>query len=259
MLKKMLLERKKLNELLERMNEELQNLPNGKLRVTTNHNSFQYYVDDKYISKNELKQVEQIALREYYEELKKNVEQVLFRLDKVIQSYETQQIDQLYNSMSEGRKVLLKDACYLSVEQRLKLFENEEYMAEELPYEIVTDIYTIKGEHVRSKSEKIIADELYRFGIPYKYEKPLVVYDRGKKTVLYPDFTALNKRTGKSYIVEHLGLMDQPDYVQKAMKKISLYEKNGYLLGRDLLIFHESNEEPLNSRSLRKYVEEYLL
>lgn len=34
-------------------------------------------------------------------------------------------------------------------------------------------ILTQKGERVRSKSEKILADYFYQHNIPYKYEKPL--------------------------------------------------------------------------------------
>lgn len=38
----------------------------------------------------------------------------------------------------------------------------------------------IKGERGRSKSEKIIADELARCDIPYKYEYPLRIKDGNK-------------------------------------------------------------------------------
>ena len=34
-------------------------------------------------------------------------------------------------------------------------------------------VYSDRGERVRSKSEKILADYLYHHNIPYKYEKPL--------------------------------------------------------------------------------------
>ena len=111
---------------------------------------------------------------------------------------------------------------------------------------------------MRSKSEKIIADEMYRRGIPYHYEKQLVLNDRGKKVVLFPDFTAMNKETGRIIYLEHLGLMDQPEYCQNAARKLSLYERNGLLLGRDLLLLHESSAEPLNNRTLNQYLDEFL-
>ena len=42
-------------------------------------------------------------------------------------------------------------------------------------------ILTDRGERVRSKSEKIIADYLFRKGIPYKYEKPLYLKGLGSE------------------------------------------------------------------------------
>ena len=82
----------------------------------------------------------------------------------------------------------------------------------------IPEIYSERGERVRSKSEKIIADKLYRNGIPYKYEKPLVLKGLGK---IHPDFEILNKRTRKEYFLEHLGKMDDIGYVKKNMRRIN--------------------------------------
>ena len=46
---------------------------------------------------------------------------------------------------------------------------------------------TYKGEHVRSKAELIIANELYINQISYEYEKPLLL--KGLKKPIHPDFT----------------------------------------------------------------------
>ena len=55
-------------------------------------------------------------------------------------------------------------------------------------------IITEKGEAVRSKSEKIIADKLYMKEIPYVYEQPLYLKGYG---YVVPDFKILNVRTKK--------------------------------------------------------------
>lgn len=52
---------------------------------------------------------------------------------------------------------------------------------DQLPY-----YETDNKERVRSKSELNIANALYKYGIPYKYECPLRL-SNGK--VIYPDFT----------------------------------------------------------------------
>ena len=45
----------------------------------------------------------------------------------------------------------------------------------------------------------------------------------------------------------------------KTMNKLDLYEKNGYLLGKNLLIFHETSSAPLNMSVIDQYIQEYLL
>ena len=146
------------------------------------------------------------------------------------------------------------------IENIIREFESIEYQGKEFNEEDTREYYTSKGERVRSKSEKIIADELYRNGIPYKYELPIDFVDnRGREFNVYPDFTALNKRTGDKWIIEHFGLMDYPEYYDNAMLKLDTYERNGYLLGENLLIFHETDRMPLNIKVMQKYIETYLV
>ncbi len=64
------------------------------------------------------------------------------------------------------------------------LFEGRQRMIDPI-------FYTHKGERVRSKSEVIIANLLYKYQIPYRYEFPLTIKDFG---ITYPDFLILNVR-----------------------------------------------------------------
>lgn len=66
-------------------------------------------------------------------------------------------------------------------------------------FPVQSEIYTENNEHVRLKSEKIIADKLSLKGIPYKYEQALVL----KEKIVFPDFTVLNKRSREIYYWEH--------------------------------------------------------
>ena len=45
--------------------------------------------------------------------------------------------------------------------------------------------------------------------------------------MIYPDFTCLRLADRKTILWEHLGMMTDPIYCQKAMKKIDIYAKNG--------------------------------
>ena len=202
--------------------------------------------------------IESLAKKEYYEKLLPDLELYLDKCGELLDLLEHGMPDLAYHGLCEGKRTLLKNVVYSPVSEQVRDFEAETCDKSGMPYEIVTEIYTNKGEQVRSKSEKIIADEMYRRGIPYHYEKQLVLNDRGKKVVLFPDFTAMNKETGRIIYLEHLGLMDQPEYCQNAARKLSLYERNGLLLGRDLLLLHESSAEPLNNRTLNQYLDEFL-
>ena len=75
---------------------------------------------------------------------------------------------------------------------------------------------------------------------------------------MYPDFTALNKRTGKKWIIEHLGMMDREGYFNNSMFKLDTYEKNDILLGRELIVLHETSTMPLNTKIVGQYINEYL-
>ena len=77
--------------------------------------------------------------------------------------------------------------------------------------------------------------------------------------VCRPDFTVMNRRTGKIYLYEHFGRMDDFMYVENSMRKLDLYEKNGYLLGKNLIITRETIASPLNIQKVDSYIKEFLL
>ena len=75
----------------------------------------------------------------------------------------------------------------------------------------------------RSRGEAQIGRVLDRYGVPFFYEQPLVVYDRGRYRTWHPDFT-LPRHGG--LIVEYAGMMDIPDYAQGIEHKKGAYATN---------------------------------
>lgn len=61
------------------------------------------------------------------------------------------------------------------------------------------------------------------------------------------------------FFYEHLGKMDDENYVASNMRKLDLYEKNGYLLGESLIITHETSTAPLNMKVVDSYIKTYFL
>lgn len=93
---------------------------------------------------------------------------------------------------------------------------------------------TLRGEKVRSKSEAIIADALYRHGIFYQYEKILEA-----DGVTRVDFTMEHNIRGCTLYWEHFGKMDDPDYVLEYLKKKKRYESMGIAEGKNLIATYE--------------------
>jgi len=84
---------------------------------------------------------------------------------------------------------------------------------------------TRRGEAVRSKSEVIIADNLYARGLDYSYEAQLLL---GGVT-RYPDFTLADAETGRTVYWEHLGLLHDPSYRSRWERKLAWYSDHGIL------------------------------
>lgn len=97
---------------------------------------------------------------------------------------------------------------------------------------------TERNDNVRSKSEVIISDVLADLKMFYRYECALPC---GNKKY-YPDFTIYNPDNDKIYYLEHFGLMDNPDYVEKSLGKINhiTRERIAYL-GDNLIVTYESD------------------
>ncbi|MDD7025068.1 MAG: hypothetical protein PUI37_09435, partial [Oscillospiraceae bacterium] len=130
----------------------------------------------------------------------------------------------------------------------------EEYQGKEFQ-EGTVGILTEKGERVRSKSEKILADFFYKRNILYKYEKPL--YLKGYGTV-YPDFTFLSKKTRKEIYWEHEGMIDKQEYARSAVRKIESYQKNDIYPGDRLILTFETEQRVLDSKEIEGLVNKYL-
>ena len=98
---------------------------------------------------------------------------------------------------------------------------------------------TNRGEVVRSISERIIADTLYKYGLNYKYEKTLNL----NGVDIHPDFTIINPFSGIAYYWEHLGLNTE-EYIKSWHKKLAIYAENKINIGDNLII---STQEDINS------------
>lgn len=241
----------------------LQDAPKGRIEIKKNRSRIQYYYAREetpyklqYIRKCDEQLAINIVQRDYSQNVLKCLEQRYKIVNAAFEVYEKTDTRKRYKKTNAERKKLITPRkCDLS---------NDEYVRAwlEIPYQgkvfALTDpeIYTVKGERVRSKSEKIIADALERKGVPYRYECPICL---SGGIHVYPDFTVLNKQTRDIFYIEHFGMMDNPEYAEKVIRKIEEYEKNGIFPGKQLLMTFETKNRPLNTSILCKMISEYLL
>lgn len=115
------------------------------------------------------------------------------------------------------------------------------------------------GMVCRSKSEAMIADLLYKAGIPFRYEARLVLYDEwGEKHVYYPDFT-IELPDGSVMYWEHFGRMDLPDYRQKNFKRLANYHYNGIYPPNNLIITMESHKGGIDVSAILRVINHQIL
>lgn len=241
------------------VDNRLIDVPEGVLKITTSNNctQFKQCVEAKkkqiYIKKGDQQLVYRLAQKSYDQKIQKLVGRRLKQLDKLTEEYEDNEIEKIYNKLHPIRKALIQPV-EIPWEQRLAEWKNTPYIGKGFAPGM-PEIYSKKGERVRSKSEKIIADIFYDLGIEYKYECPLILKGVG---IVYPDFTILRKRDGKEIYWEHDGRMDDPKYAEKAVRKINSYIANGYFPGDNLVVSFESSGVVLNDRIVLKMIEKYL-
>ena len=204
-----------------------------------------------------MKSIKRLVEQEYYAKMLPEIEKQIANLKEALRNIDERKLEKIYNDMHAGKRKMITSGI-LSREEKIRRFEEETYESKPIDDDR-TEIYTNKGERVRSKSEKIIADHFERRGILYRYEKPLYLMVDGQRKPFYPDFTVMNKRTTKILYVEHFGMLDDSVYYNGTLRKLDVYEKNDILIGRDLLVFHETGKRVLNVKSIDKYIDEYMV
>ena len=236
------------NEIIEKANAALKNAPTGELRVIRHHTNYQYYHSlpgqRNYISKKNPKLAIKLAQKEYDQTVLAKALTFQKQVDALWHTLEVD-FDDIINQFPEEKKELIKP-YFTSDDEFIKEWESMSYDGKPID-ESTPELFSNNGEQVRSKSEKIIADKLAEMGIPYRYEAPLFL---GTMGIVYPDFTLLKVCTREEIYWEHLGMMDDPNYVHKALNKINTYIRNGYIPGKNLLLTFESKAIPLNMRNV---------
>lgn len=239
-----------LKKIKKQKEKELARAPEGFLRICSSGKNVQYYLrtDPKnfngtYIKEKDRSLAEKLAQKDYNKKILQAAQKELQAIVKYKTNYPSKCIEEIYDSLHKERQKLILPIEETD-EQFVSNWEKEEYEGKRFGIND-PELYTAKGERVRSKSEVIIADLLNKEGLPYRYEYPLYLKEFN---MVYPDFTILNVGKRKDIYWEHFGMMDDPDYVEKAIRKIALYEQNEIYLGDNLIATFETRKSPMNQK-----------
>lgn len=256
-----------IEDAIKKIDTFLKHAPEGCLKWQNKKGKIYYYhqfmKDNKwvrrYIKKGELSLAKKLAQKHYYGAVKFILEKHGKEMKRSLEKCPSDEVEEIYDNLCIERKCLVTP-IQISVNEKVKQWQNEVYeknlmYPENLRYE------TDQGDVVRSKSEVIIANILYqnRKDILYKYEKPLEVTEHGRQKIIYPDFTIINRNTGKITYWEHAGRMDDPHYADDFVRKMNTYIANDLLPGRDVIVSYESLSTPLDIKVVKRLVKQIIL
>ncbi len=250
-----------LDRLIEYLEAQLKEAPFGTLRITHNKgNAFYYWRRDvkdicgTYMKKKDMAFICALAQKEYNTKLLHAAKEKRKAMEVFLTQNLHSNLEEIYEKLSEDRKKLV---IPYKMPEEAYVRQWQEQVYESNPFKVEEKIFcTERGEYVRSKSEKILADKFFMRKIPYRYEYPLTLKKSG---TVYPDFVLLNRRTRREYYWEHFGFMNDPEYCEKAVKKIAAYEKNGIYAGDRLILTFEAGKAALDLKQIDSLINKYLI
>lgn len=208
------------------------------------------FTTGKYIPQKDIEVAERLAQQNYDHKIEKSIGPAIENLSLAYKSLNELNQKIMLEKFSPHRVPLITTLTktkndYIQIWQQ-QTYQQKQFAADDAIY------FTQKNERVRSKSEIIIADTLCNLKIPYHYEYPVKLKTFNKNyTTLHPDFLVLNPHSREEFLWEHLGKLDDINYVNDALKRIKLYISNGIFPGRNLILTAETSSQPLE----RKLVE----
>lgn len=269
---------KNINTTLSQLKKIQTTQPQGHLRIAQKGNVAQFYLYNNpkdfkghFLPRSQDKLAQELAQKDYNIKAIKELEKEITALENYLRKTGSGSIlKEIYDRLCPARQKLITPLT-LTEEQYADQWLDVSWQGR--PFSDDTPQYrTAKGERVRSKSELIIADTLFRHHIPYRYEFPITLRNEANNTTtspatvknfrkhstetvtFYPDFLCLNLRTRQTYYWEHFGLMDDPAYAENAASKLRLYTENNIIPGRNLILTMETQNEHLSTQTLENII-----
>lgn len=245
----------------EFVRHELSSCPPGTLLKTIERGKVVYYhdiwINEKRQRKRLSKHPQMIALlarKEYLLTQQKLLETNIATLEKAMQNFCDITPQQILRQLPEKYGGLPQELFF---PQRADTpegrWESKPYIQSDYMPERKVHL-TSRGLSVRSKSEVLIAEKLYEFNLPFRYEQ--VMHINGYN--LAPDFTILS-RSGEEFIWEHCGLTGNPKYMKHHKWKMELYESAGIVPWKNLIVTYDNEQGNIDLAIIESEIRNKLL
>lgn len=232
---------------IEQIKGRLKLLPSGKLSIYPNGKYFKYIKllpDGSHITirKTDKNTVSELIEKRVLEDELHDIEverEACLRYIRYKERF-VKKLENLYSG-SNAEYIRLLQANYIPADEAVHVWISQEYRKNTLHPENLK-LSTMAGHKVRSKTERMVANIMYSWGIPYRYEQ---IHVLGNIDIA-SDFTILDTMTYKEKIIEVAGMMDDLTYASNFYKKMNTYAQHGWLPDVNLLVLYESREHPLD-------------
>ena len=175
-------------------------------------------------------------------------------LERFIRDYEDYSVSSVYARMPGAFAELPKESFVDDRFKELWDWAHEDYKRNPKPFSRSVNI-ACDGTRVRSKGECVLYNECTAACLPFRYDGLLELWDeRGRLCEFYPDIQIQCYNT-KLIIIEHLGMLDDPDYAATVAKKLRVYLHNGFILGKNLFLTSDDKDGGLDSEVTERLIE----
>ena len=245
-------EKSRLEKRIQRLEKSLQQAPEGTFYTVTRGKNIQWYscIDGKrvYIRKKDREKAKRLALKQYYRFLLNEMKKDLQAASSYLRLCSNFDFNVYLEDHPEIRELIYQGRTRI---QKVRDWEKEPY-----EHSAITGKYqykTLKGDLVKSLTEKNIADALFVRGIPYRYECRMVLSTGSH--VVYPDFVIMDPATGNIYIWEHFGMSELSYYQARNADKLYQYFINGYIPGLNLICTASDDKNKLTQEQIGDIIE----
>lgn len=229
------------NKKIKIVEDKLKQSPDGGFREEF-HDGKYYYVQDYYKKRkryrHSLTRDEETLKALIRKEINKK-ELAVLRANKEVMDYALPRLSEFSTDKAVAElmakyphlpeKTILDAITPEEADEWAAVYERSTFKPEELKQ------ITSRGLKVRSKSEVLIAEKLYQYNLPFRYEQ--VLHCNG--LTLVPDFI-IRRPDGKLFYWEHQGLTSDKTYIERQFKKAQLYASMNIVPWDNYIVTYDS-------------------